>query len=250
MGVIRLRFGFEIGCIRIHQQQPLLLTAVTAMRPSIRPRLSPSSSKYRLSPSQPHSRPFCFSPSLHAKNKPATRSNSKSETKRRPVPPYPYGPARWFKRQNKGLFGGQSIHFGNNVSSKTETKTRRKWLPNIQRKRLWSDALNRSVQLKVTTRVLRTIDKCGGLDEYVLGERPARIKELGMLGWSLRWRVMGTDWYDNRMREEIARMKLPPEVASRLLIELPTQRKDQGDGDSTTTRGAHYRGRRAAGRVR
>ena len=80
----------------------------------------------------------------------------------------------------------------------------------------------------MTTRVLRTIDKCGGLDEYVLGEKPARIKELGMLGWSLRWSVMGTDWYANRMREEIARMNLPPEVASRLL------RKDQGDGDCTT----------------
>jgi large subunit ribosomal protein L28 len=203
-----------------HQEQPLFhpfFASFAAMKPSIRPLLSNWPPKFHLSPFQLQSRSFCFSPSLHAKNRPTPSSNPKFRSKNRPVPPYPYGPARWFKRQNKGLFGGQTVQFGNNVSSKTKTKTRRKWLPNIQRKRLWSDALNQSVQVKVTTRVLRTIDKCGGLDEYVLGEKAARIKELGMLGWSLRWRVMRTNWYDKRMKEEVAKMNLPPEVASRLL---------------------------------
>jgi large subunit ribosomal protein L28 len=80
--------------------------------------------------------------------------------------------------------------------------------------------------------VLRTIDKCGGLDEYLLGEKPARIKELGMLGWSLRWKVMRTDWYNNKMREEVARMNLPPKVESHLLAELELSR---GNARSTVT---------------
>lgn len=85
------------------------------------------------------------------------------------------------------------------------------------------------MRVKVTTRVLRTIDKCGGLDEYLLGEKAARIKELGMLGWLLRWRVMNTDWYKNRRREEIARMNLLPEVASSLLAELDQSRGMHGE---------------------
>jgi large subunit ribosomal protein L28 len=50
--------------------------------------------------------------------------------------------------------------------------------------------------------VLRTIDKCGGLDAYLLGEKSARVKELGMKGWELRWRVMQTPWWKSRVRAE------------------------------------------------
>ena len=38
--------------------------------------------------------------------------------------------------------------------------------------------------------MLRTIDKCGGLDNYLLGNKAQRVKELGLKGWELRWRVM------------------------------------------------------------
>jgi len=37
---------------------------------------------------------------------------------------------------------------------------------------------------------MRTINKVGGLDQYVLGDKTARIKELGVKGWELRWRVL------------------------------------------------------------
>jgi hypothetical protein len=73
-------------------------------------------------------------------------------------------------------------------------------------KRLYSHALGRHVRVKVATRVLRTIDKCGGLDEYLVGsEKAARVKELGMKGWELRCKVMGTEWWaerKTRQREE------------------------------------------------
>lgn len=61
----------------------------------------------------------------------------------------------------------------------------------MHRKRLWSASLQKFVAVKVQARVLRTIDKVGGLDEYLLGNKPARIRELGVEGWRLRWEVMG-----------------------------------------------------------
>ncbi|MCJ1459568.1 39S ribosomal protein L24, mitochondrial [Mycoblastus sanguinarius] len=128
-----------------------------------------------------------------------------------PIPPYPYGPALHYKQSNSGLYGGSSIQFGNKVSSKNEIKTRRSWKPNIHQKRLWSDALQKFVSVKVQARVLRTIDKVGGLDEYLLGNKPARVKELGVEGWRLRWRVLRTERVGSRLKEERKRLGLPAE---------------------------------------
>src|ERR1700731_2015402 len=83
------------------------------------------------------------------------------------VPEYPYGPSQFYKQSNFGLYGTQKIRFGNMVSEKNEIKTRRYWRPNVLRKRLWSQSLNTYLRIRVTARVLRTIDKCGGLDEYL-----------------------------------------------------------------------------------
>ncbi|OCK75485.1 hypothetical protein K432DRAFT_386172, partial [Lepidopterella palustris CBS 459.81] len=124
------------------------------------------------------------------------------------IPDYPYGPSHLFKQSNKGLYGNSMIQFGNNVSKKTETKTRRSWTPNIQSKALYSIALKKKVKLRVSSRVLRTIDKVGGLDEYVLGGTEARIKELGMEGWKLRWLIMQTKTVKERFRMEAERLGL------------------------------------------
>lgn len=97
------------------------------------------------------------------------------------------------------------------MSKKNEEKTRRSWHPNIQSKRLWSDALRRFVRVKVQARVLRTIDKVGGLDAYLLGNRVGRVKELGPWGWKLRWRLMGTESVKARFREERKRLGIPEE---------------------------------------
>ena len=61
----------------------------------------------------------------------------------------------------------------------------------------------------MTTKALRTIDKVGGLDEYLLGEKPARIKELGMGGWLLRWRIMQTDAIKERFAKQRKALGLP-----------------------------------------
>ncbi|KAG0026625.1 39S ribosomal protein L24, mitochondrial [Podila clonocystis] len=84
-----------------------------------------------------------------------------------------------FKRAQRGLFGGKQIQFGNNVPF-SKTKTRRTWLPNVQTKRLFSETLNDWIRLNMTTSVIRTVDKKGGLDRYLLETRPDLLGEKGM----------------------------------------------------------------------
>lgn len=126
------------------------------------------------------------------------------------VPEYPYGPARWYKQSNKGLYGGQRIQFGNNVSGDFNTKTRRTFQINVHTKRLWSRALKHFVQVRVTTRTLRTIDRVGGLDEYLLGDKESRIKQLGVSGWWLRWAVMQQPSIKKRLEKERYSLGLGP----------------------------------------
>lgn len=59
---------------------------------------------------------------------------------------------------------------------------------------------------------MRTIKKCGGLDEYLLGEKPGRIKELGMEGWRLRWELLQTREVRKRYAGEREKLGLPPSV--------------------------------------
>jgi large subunit ribosomal protein L28 len=175
-------------------------------------------------------RPLPFHPSLSARALSTTlpRPNSLHIEKNDPelvadtVPAYPYGPRQWYKQSDKGLYGTSRIQFGNNVSPKFSTKTRRTWQPNVVRKRLWSHALNRSVQIRVQTRVLRTIDKVGGLDEYLLGEKEGRIKELGLTGWWLRWAIMQTPHIKARRARERVRLGLPREGMERMVEEPQT----------------------------
>jgi len=49
---------------------------------------------------------------------------------------------------------------GNNVSH-AHNKTRRRWLPNLQWKRIYIPELDRTVRVRLSTRALRTIDKKG-----------------------------------------------------------------------------------------
>lgn len=63
-----------------------------------------------------------------------------------------------FKRSQLGLFHGKTKQYGNNVPF-SKKKTRRSWLPNIQSKRLYSDALGETVRVKLSTRALKTIRK-------------------------------------------------------------------------------------------
>lgn len=126
------------------------------------------------------------------------------------IPPYPYGPNRVYKQADSGLYGGAVKQYGNKISKgRNKGKTRRSWSPNIRTETLFSEALNKHLHIKVRHRVLRTIRKVGGLDQYLLGEKPARIKELGIFGWTLRWKIMQTEKLQERFEEERKALKLP-----------------------------------------
>ncbi|KAJ1817381.1 hypothetical protein LPJ56_001302 [Coemansia sp. RSA 2599] len=77
-------------------------------------------------------------------------------------------------RHMDGLFGGVAVQHGNN-KPKSLHKTRRVWLPNIQTVKLYSEILQEQLKIRVTTRVLRTIDKKGGLDNYLLKTKDKNI---------------------------------------------------------------------------
>ena len=56
-------------------------------------------------------------------------------------------------------------------------RSRRKWKPNAQRKRLYSEALDEQIRFNVTTHALRCIDKAGGLDNYLMGLKAADLAD-------------------------------------------------------------------------
>jgi large subunit ribosomal protein L28 len=69
---------------------------------------------------------------------------------------------------------GKGVQAGNNVSH-ANNKTRRRFLPNIQSRRLFSETLGRSVRLKIAANTLRTIEKRGGLDGFLLSSSEATL---------------------------------------------------------------------------
>lgn len=70
---------------------------------------------------------------------------------------------------------GKKPQYGNNVSH-AHNKTKRRWLPNIQKKRIWIPEENRWVRIQLSTRALRTIEK-KGLLKY-LREEGLKLKDV------------------------------------------------------------------------
>lgn len=62
---------------------------------------------------------------------------------------------------------GKGVLTGNNVSH-ANNKTRRRFLPNLQKVSFLSDALGLLIQLRLSTRAIRTIEFHGGLDSYLI----------------------------------------------------------------------------------
>jgi large subunit ribosomal protein L28 len=62
---------------------------------------------------------------------------------------------------------GKGVMTGNNVSHALN-RTRRRFLPNLLQVTLISDALNRSVKLRISANALRSVEHRGGLDAFLL----------------------------------------------------------------------------------
>jgi large subunit ribosomal protein L28 len=65
---------------------------------------------------------------------------------------------------------GKAVLTGHNVSH-ANNKTKRRFLPNLKSVTLISDALDRSVRLRISTNALRTVEHRGGLDAFLLKAR-------------------------------------------------------------------------------
>ena len=56
---------------------------------------------------------------------------------------------------------------GNNVSH-ANNRTKRRFIPNLQNVKLYSSLLQKHINLNITTRTMKTVEKNGGLDSYLI----------------------------------------------------------------------------------
>jgi len=69
---------------------------------------------------------------------------------------------------------GIGVQTGNKVSH-SNIKTRRRWLPNLNQVTLHSEALDRSFRFRIAAAALRTVDKRGGLDSFLMKARDEEL---------------------------------------------------------------------------
>ena len=69
---------------------------------------------------------------------------------------------------------GKAVLSGHLVSH-SNRKTKRKFLPNLLNVTLQSDALQRSVRLRVSANALRTVEHRGGLDAFLAKARESEL---------------------------------------------------------------------------
>jgi large subunit ribosomal protein L28 len=70
---------------------------------------------------------------------------------------------------------GKGVLSGNNVSH-ANNRTRRRFLPNVQSRLIYSDVLG-NVRLNCSPAGLRTLEHNGGLDQFLLQTNDAKLTE-------------------------------------------------------------------------
>ena len=71
---------------------------------------------------------------------------------------------------------GVGVMTGNNVS-KSKRRTRRDFLPNLKEVSLKSDVLGSNITLKISANTLRTINKYGDLDSFIINYRGNKLTD-------------------------------------------------------------------------
>jgi large subunit ribosomal protein L28 len=76
---------------------------------------------------------------------------------------------------------GKAAQVGHKVSH-SNIKTKRRFLANLVNVTMMSDALGRSVRLRVSTNALKTVDRRGGLDAFLMKakENELSVRALGI----------------------------------------------------------------------
>lgn len=73
---------------------------------------------------------------------------------------------------------GKSVLVGNRVSH-SNMKTKHRFMPNLQIKTLYSDILQSSIRLRLSTNAMRTVDHVGGIDAFLLKTPVAKLPPEG-----------------------------------------------------------------------
>jgi large subunit ribosomal protein L28 len=81
---------------------------------------------------------------------------------------------------------GKGVQTGHNVSH-ANNKSKRRFLPNLKSVSLISDALERTVRLRISVAALRSVEHRGGLDGFLV---KARDEELSPRARTLRKEVI------------------------------------------------------------
>ena len=71
---------------------------------------------------------------------------------------------------------GKKPMFGNNVSH-AKNRTKRRFLPNLQKITFISEKLGQKIQLKVAASTIRTVEKKGGLDDFLVSTPNSKLPE-------------------------------------------------------------------------
>ena len=71
---------------------------------------------------------------------------------------------------------GKTMQVGHKVSH-SNIKTKRRFLPNLLNVTMISDALGRSVKLRVSANALKTVDHRGGLDSFLMQAKDDELSE-------------------------------------------------------------------------
>ena len=74
---------------------------------------------------------------------------------------------------------GKKVMYGNNVSH-AKNRTRRRFLPNLQNISLFSEALKKPVKFRVCSGAIRTVEKKGGIDEFLLKTSNSKLPPLAI----------------------------------------------------------------------
>jgi large subunit ribosomal protein L28 len=70
---------------------------------------------------------------------------------------------------------GRGVQSGNNVSH-ANNKTRRRFMPNLHAVTMLSDTLRVKVRLRLTSHGLRTVEKRGGIDAFLMSTPDAKLQ--------------------------------------------------------------------------
>ena len=69
---------------------------------------------------------------------------------------------------------GKGVLTGNNVSH-ANNRTRRRFLPNLQQASMLSETLGKTISLRVSASAIRTVEKTGGIDAFLLKAKDADL---------------------------------------------------------------------------